>query len=309
MRNTFINRLFEHAKEDSDILLMTGDLGYGVLSQFQEKLPGQFINAGIAEQNMTSAAAGLALSGKKVYTYSINNFPTLRSLEQIRDDVLYHYANVKIISVGAGLGYGSLGITHHGTEDLGILRCLPGITIFTPSDTVEAAKIADLSVNYDKPSYIRLSKGKEPNVHENVDFELEIGKAIELVSGSDVAIFVAGSIAVLAKEAAIELNQDGISTALYTFPTVKPIDEKLILEAGKKYKLIVTIEDHQITGGLGSATAEVLSSQINKAVLIRMGLNNEFSAKVGDEAYLREEFGFGKNQILSKIKGFFRSGE
>ena len=165
MRDTFVRTLVQLAKEDKNIELVTGDLGFGVLKPFWEQCPDQFTNAGIAEQNMTSVAAGMALTGKNVFTYSIGNFPTLRCLEQIRNDIAYHKANVKIVSVGAGYAYGSLGATHQPTEEIGALRAIPNMIVATPGDPVEARAIAKFSAEYDGPMYIRLGKAGEKVAH------------------------------------------------------------------------------------------------------------------------------------------------
>lgn len=300
MRNAFIDELVKIAKKDKNVLMMCGDLGYNVLKEFYENMPEQFINAGIAEQNMMSVASALGLEKKKVYVYSIGNFTTLRCLEQIRNDVLYHDSNVKIISVGSGFGYGALGMSHHATEDLGIMRCLPNLTIFTPSDPEEAKKAAELSYNLEKPCFIRLGKGNEPSIHEK-DFKMEIGKAIEIIKGTEAAIFVAGPGSIEGLNAAKELNEMGISTALYSFPTIKPIDENLIRECFKNYKVIVTLEEHNIIGGLRSAVAEIASTQINNAVLRAIGLKDTFASTVGSQEYLREVYKINKNEIIHVI--------
>ncbi len=299
MRNAFINRLSELAKNDKNILMMAGDLGYNVLNKFYDDMPKQFVNAGIAEQNMTSMAAGMALEGKKVYTYSIANFPSLRCLEQIRNDILYHDANVKIISVGAGFGYGSMGMSHHGTDDMGVMRCLPNIIIFSPSDKNEAIRVAELSVMTKKPAYIRLGKGGEEDIHEYLEFN--IGESINVVKGNKVAIFTTGPIASEALEATNILNEMSISTALYTFPTVKPIDEEIIKKCGNDFDLIVTVEEHNIIGGLCSAVAEVLAMQKNKAVLRKIGLNDTYISEVGSQKYLRERHNLCSKDIVNTV--------
>ena len=302
MRNAFINELSLFAKDDKDIIMMVGDLGYGVLKPFYEELPNQFINAGISEQNMLSMAAALGMEHKKVYTYSIGNFDSLRAIEQIRNDILYHDANVKIISVGSGMGYGALGMSHHATEDLGIMNCLPNIIIFSPSDPIEAKKIAELTVKTNKPCYIRLGKGNEPIINSE-KVKLEIGKAIKIVDGKDVAIFVAGPGASEAYEAAKELIEQNISTALYSFPTVKPIDEKLIKKVFKDYKLVITFEEHNIHGGLGSIVAFVAAGQRNnRAVLKCIGLNDEYVSTVGSQEYLRDVYNINAKAIIDVVK-------
>ena len=165
MRTAFINELFDLAKQDPRIVLIVGDLGFGVVTPFMEQLPGQFLNAGVAEQNMTGMAAGMALSGKIALTYSIANFPTLRCLEQVRNDVCYHNANVKVVSVGGGFTYGAMGATHHAVEDLAVMRALPGLVVVAPGDPIEARAATRAVIEYSGPCYVRLGKAGEPVVH------------------------------------------------------------------------------------------------------------------------------------------------
>lgn len=180
MRDTFVRTLIELAKENKNIELLTGDLGFGVLKPFWEALPDQFTNAGIAEQNMTTVAAGMALEGKTVFTYSIGNFPTLRCLEQIRNDCTYHNANVKIVCVGGGLVYGSLGMSHHATEDLAMMRALPGMVVMAPGDAVEAAEVTKAITAHQGTCYLRLGRGGEKRIHKSIP-DFKIGKAIKII--------------------------------------------------------------------------------------------------------------------------------
>ena len=193
MRDTFVRTLIEIAKKNKNIELITGDLGFGVLKPYYEELPDQFLNAGIAEQNMTSVAAGMALEGKTVFTYSIGNFPTLRCLEQIRNDCAYHDANVKIVCVGGGFVYGSLGMSHHATEDIAAMRALPGVTVLCPGDLVEAEEATKAMASYPGTCYLRLGRGGEKRIHDKIE-GFEIGKAIKVNDGEKVAIFSTGAI-------------------------------------------------------------------------------------------------------------------
>ena len=202
MRNAFIQTLLDRAKADKNVELITGDLGFGVLKPYWESCPDQFLNVGIAEQNMTSIAAGMALEGKTVFTYSIGNFPTLRCLEQIRNDCAYHNANVKIICVGGGYTYGALGMSHHATEDIAVMRSLPNVTVFAPADAMEAEAVANAVISLDGTCYVRLGRGGEPRVRDRIS-EFVVGKALPVCEGSRVAIFSTGDIyeeAVIAAE-------------------------------------------------------------------------------------------------------------
>ena len=300
MRDTFFATLSQLAKENKNIEVVTGDLGFGVLKPFWEAHPNQIINAGIAEQNLTSVAAGMALEGKTVFTYSIGNFPTLRCLEQIRNDCAYHNANVKVVCVGGGFVYGSLGMSHHATEDIAVMRALPDVTVLCPGDLVEAKAVTKAIANHPGTCYVRLGRGGEKKIHpDNIDFE--IGKAIKVHAGEDIAIFSTGAIFEEVSEACEILKENGINPTVYTFPTVKPIDEKIIREIAESHKLIVTCEEHNLSGGFGSAVAEVLAELPSHARLIRMGMNDQYCTIVGDQKYLRDQYGISGKKIAEKI--------
>lgn len=300
MRDTFVRTLIELAKEDKNIELVTGDLGFGVLKPYWEAVPEQFTNAGIAEQNMTTLAAGMALTGKTVFTYSIGNFPTLRCLEQIRNDCAYHNANVKVVCVGGGFVYGSLGMSHHATEDIAILRALPDVVVLAPGDLVEAEEATKAMAKYNGTCYLRLGRGGEKKIHEKIE-NFEIGKAIKVKDGKGVAIFSTGAIFEEIEGAVELLKQNGIDPAVYTFPTVKPLDTTVINKTAKDFDLIVTVEEQNIVGGFGSAVAEVLAENPQKAKLLRIGLNDTYSTIVGSQKYLRSQFGIDSLGIADKI--------
>ena len=308
MRDTVIRTLIELGKEDKDVELITGDLGFGVLKSFWETLPNQFINAGIAEQNMTGVAAGMALEGKKVFTYSIGNFPTLRCLEQIRNDCAYHNANVNVICVGGGYVYGSLGMSHHATEDIAILRALPDVTVICPGDPVEAALAVKKIAQTDGTCYLRLGRGGEQNVNTVIK-EFEIGKAYKLRDAKDmnkkVAVFSTGAILEETTKACDMLEEQGIAVEQYSFPTVKPIDRAVIEDCAKRFDNIFTVEEHNIVGGFGGAVAEVLAECGGKAKLHRIGIDDFYCIEVGSQAYLREQVGINAEGIVRKVKGVF----
>ena len=302
MRDTFVKTLLEIAKKDKNVYIVTGDLGFGVLKPFWDELPDQIINAGIAEQNMTSIAAGLAMQGKVVYTYSIGNFPTLRCIEQIRNDCAYHDANVKVVCVGGGFVYGSLGMSHHATEDIAMMRALPNVTVVAPGDLVEAACATKAIYETPGTCYLRLGRGGEKQIHDGID-NFEIGKAIKIQDGEKVAIFSTGAIFDEVDEACKVLGEEGIVPAVYTFPTVKPIDKDVILECASKYKTIITVEEHNLSGGFGSAVAEVLAEQDSKdAKLVRIALDDRYSCIVGSQKYLRQQYSIDSKAIIEKVK-------
>ena len=281
--------------------MVTGDLGFGVLKPFWIQCPDQFTNAGIAEQNMTAMAAGMALEGKTVFTYSIGNFPTLRCLEQIRNDCAYHNANVKVVCIGGGFVYGSLGMSHQATEDLAILRALPDVIVMAPADLVEAEECTKALARTKGTAYLRLGRGGEKRIHKKID-NFQIGKAIKVHDGERIAIFSTGAIFEEVTEAYEELKKQGYNPAVYTFPTVKPIDKEVIEEISKKLDLIATVEEHNIVGGFGSAVAEVMAEMPDKkARLLRIGLNDEYSVRVGNQKYLRHQYGMDSKAIVEKI--------
>lgn len=300
MRDTFVRTLIALAKENPNIELITGDLGFGVLKPFWERLPDQFINAGIAEQNMTSAAAGMALEGKTVFTYSIGNFPTLRCLEQIRNDCAYHGANVKIVCVGGGFVYGSLGMSHHATEDIAVMRALPGVAVLCPGDLIEAEEATKAIAKYPGTCYLRLGRGGEKRIHDHID-NFEIGKAIKIHDGEKIAIFSTGAIFEEVADAEAILAEHDIYPAVYTFPTVKPIDRAAIVRCAADFDMIVTVEEHNIVGGFGSAVAEVLAELPERASLLRIGIHDTYSSIVGSQKYLRSQFGLDSGGIATQV--------
>lgn len=301
MRNTFLNTLFELAKQDSRIVFITGDLGFGVVEPFMEQLPKQFVNAGVAEQNMTGMAAGMALSGKIAFTYSIANFPTLRCLEHIRNDICYHDANVNVVSVGGGFAYGSMGATHHATEDLGVMRMLPNMVVVAPGDPVETEAATRAIVDYPGPCYLRLGKAGEPVVHQgSIDFRL--GKAICLRDGEDVTLISTGGMLQTTVGVADTLALAGINARVLSMHTLKPLDDEAVMAAARETRAILTIEEHSIIGGLGSAVAELLAETEDVRVPFkRLGIPPRFSPRVGTQEYLLQENRLDLNSIVEAV--------
>lgn len=301
MRNTFIKVLFEAAKKDKDIIFITGDLGFSVVEEFANELPSQFINAGIAEQNMTGVAAGMALSGKKVFTYSIANFASLRCLEQIRNDICYHNANVTIVSIGAGFMYGSQGYTHHGLEDAAILRTIPNMNVCVPSNEEETGHAVKLILKSNEPFYLKLGKTVH-NLKASKISGVRIGSINEIKGGTDVLIAAQGSIleeAVIAYEL---LKEKGISCAIWSVPWLKPLDKSLIEQASAKFKLIMTLEEAQIYGGLGSAFAEIISTSIaSKSKLIIKGVPDSIVHQSISQLNGRFKFQLDGNSLAAEI--------
>jgi transketolase len=301
MRTAFFNALMAAAEKDDRINLMVGDLGFGVVEPFERRFPDRFINAGVAEQNMTGMAAGLALCGKIVFTYSIANFPTLRCLEQIRNDVCYHNANVKIVAVGGGFCYGSLGMTHHATEDLAILRSLPNMTVVAPGDPAETEKAVHALVNTPGPCYLRLGRAGEPDVHTE-PFDFELGKAITMRQGADVTLLSTGGMLQTTVQAADRLAAEGITARILSMPTLKPLDCTAILAAAQETRSMLTIEEHSVIGGLGSAVSETLAESGIAIPFRRIGLASEFSCRAGSQEYLQQMHGLTPTHIAAAAR-------
>jgi transketolase len=295
MRTAFIDQLVEEAKTNDKIFLIVGDLGFSVVEKFRDQFPDRFLNVGIDEQNMVGVAVGLSMQGYNVYIYSIANFPTLRCMEQIRYDVAYHNANVKIVSVGAGFAYGSLGASHHATEDLGMMRIIPNMIVSSPGDPIEAKAITKFSANYAGPMYLRLGKAGEPVVHTS-EIKVNIGDILTIIENnqSDVAVFATGGIL---NYAYTYLNNNHISSSLYSFPFIKPIDKDKLYNISSRYKKIITLEEHQSSGGFGSAITELLIDGVAEGnikdipIIKRIAIHDCFYSISGDQKYLRERAG------------------
>ena len=298
MRTAFIRVLSEVARSDDRVFLVVGDVGYSVVEPFAQEFPSRFLNAGVAEQNLAAVAAGLALSGRIVFAYSIANFPTLRCLEQIRNDICYHRANVKIVAVGGGLAYGSLGFTHHATEDLAIMRTLPEMDVVAPGDPIETALVTRAIAARPGPGYLRLGKAGEAVVHSGTP-AFDFGEAIVLTRGSDVTFISTGGVLSTVVEAASVLRDRGVSTGVVSMPIVKPFDTEVVRLLADECPLIVTVEEHTIVGGLGSAVSEVLAEQgRRRATLKRVGLPDGFCREIGTQEYLRNRAGLSVEQIV-----------
>tara|TARA_Y100000310_G_scaffold345117_1_gene461906 strand:+ start:1351 stop:2286 length:936 start_codon:yes stop_codon:yes gene_type:complete len=292
----------------TNTVLLVGDLGAGVFDKFKHDYPNQFFNIGVAEQNMTSIAAGLALGGKKVFTYSIANFNTLKCVEQIRNDIAFHKLNVAIVSVGAGLSYGSLGFTHHATEDIAIMRAIPNIKVFSPCDGHETYLIAKTIIGTGIGScYIRLGPSKKEGIHtEKTLKNFSIGKGLPIieVENKDIALVCTGSIIQIGLEVAEFFDKKGIGVSVFSFHTIKPFDKGLVLKIMKEYKHIFSLEEHSIIGGLSSAIAESVIGEkdVEMSKMNSLALPSAFSDVAGDRNYLIDSFNLSKEKILRRIK-------
>jgi len=303
VRTAFSRTLFELAQRDRRIWLLTGDLGYSVLEPFFRELPERAVNVGVAEQNMAGVAAGLAHSGNVVFIYSIANFPTFRCLEQIRNDICYPGLPVRIVSVGGGLSYGSAGYTHHGVEDLAVMRALPGMTVLAPGDPIETELATHALVDLPGPAYLRLGKAGEPRVHAAPP-EFAVGRAIRVRGGGDVTLLSTGGMLKSAVAAAEELEaRDGLSVRVLSVHTLKPLDVAQVASAAVETRLVVTVEEHSRVGGLGSAVAEVLASMpAPRARLAVYALPDAPADVVGSQKYLLGRLGTIADHVRSSLR-------
>ena len=293
MRTTFINQLVEEARTNERIFLLVGDLGYNVVEPFANAYPERFINVGICEQNMAGIAAGLAMNGWIVYCYSIGNFPTLRCIEQIRNDIVYYNNNVRVVSVGAGYAYGSQGVSHQATEDVAMLRSLPNMTVCSPSDPVETKMLVHLSTTHQGPMYIRLGKAGEQVFHQQEIQDYRLGDLLPVINNrQETLVLTSGSILSKVMEAAPEKGYD-----VFTVPVVKPLNVSQLCTLAEQYAQIIVVEENQKSGGIGSAIIEILSDAYNSGTLSqypkvrRIAINDEFLDMAGSQRYLQQAAG------------------
>lgn len=292
MRDTFIKELTNLAELSRYLMLITADLGFGVLNNFSEKYPKQYLNVGVAEQNMATVAAGMALEEHTVFTYSIGNFPTLRCLEQIRNDICYHNLNVKIVAIGGGFSYGVLGMSHHATEDLSIMRALPNMKVFAPCDLWEVTHITRAITKTSGPAYLRLDKSYATLDPKDIpDQEFRVGHARTLREGKDVTFIACGGIMQEVLIAANILKEQGVSARILSFHSVKPLDQESIRKAAEETKGLIVVEENNILGGLGSAIAETcLQNNIMPNFFKNIGIKDHYSEVVGTQEFLREYY-------------------
>lgn len=305
MKKAFISTVCELMEKDENVYLFTADLGFGVMNRVIDEHPDKFVNLGICEQNMASAAAGMALEGNTVFTYSIGNFPTMRCLEQIRNDVAYHKANVKIVAVGGGFSYGNLGMSHHATEDIAIMRAIPGMTVLSPADSYETSEAVKLAKEINGPVYIRLGRGGEPDIPH---FSSDITKVMAVTQTCSFrnelpSVAVCGSGTILSEiVSASETIGNSVNLSCYSIPLVKPADKESIIDICSRNDYVVTVEEHNIIGGLGSLFAEIIAENQLRSRIVRIGMKDEFTSVVGSPAFLRHHYGLDCEGITRAVK-------
>ena len=295
MRAQWAKTLLELAKRDERIFALTADTLGMPLTEFKQLFPERVLDVGVAEANMVGISAGLALCGKIPFAATIAVFASMRCYEQIRSDVCYQNLNVKIVGVGAGFKYGPLGATHHATEDIAIMRALPNMTIVVPADGRETRKATAALATHPGPAYLRLGRAGEPEVYRD-DYEFQLGRAVTLRAGTDLSIIAAGLVLPNVMQAAEALRERGMQARILNMHTVKPIDRAAILSAARETGAIVSVEEHSIIGGLGSAVAEILAEEQLAIPFGRIGLQDIFSG-IGTQEQLWEKYGMGVRHI------------
>jgi len=300
MRTAFFKTLELKYADNSDIVVLTGDLGYKLFDGFRAMDPKRFYDVGVAESNMIGLASGLSLCGKMVYCYSIIPFLVMRPFEQIRMDVDYHNLDVRLVGVGGGFAYGLEGITHHGLEDIALMRTLPNMTIVAPADGFEAERIAELSSGHHGPMYIRLGHTNEPAVHDHKP-DIEIGKAAILYEGRDVALLSYGRTVSICRNAINLLSGDDIKPSLINVHTIKPLDNETICELFDNNRMVMVVEEHISEGGLGSAIAELAADSDYSGKVRRIGIDRAKSF-IGRADYLRASHGLSPEMIADSVR-------
>lgn len=302
MRNAFAKEITAIAAENSEVVLLSGDIGNKLFDDFKRVAPERFYNCGVAEANMVGVAAGMALTGLRPVTYTITSFATVRCLEQIRVDLCYHNLPVLVVGTGSGLSYTELGPTHHSCEDVGLLRMLPNMTIVCPCDPVETRLAVRAAMSWNGPVYLRLGKKGEPVVHPAPP-EFRIGRSITVRGGSDACILSTGSMMPLAIGVADSLSGSGITARVESFHTVKPLDVDLLRDINGKYPVVVTMEEHSRLGGLGGAVAEWMADHPDRSTrLLRFGTEDRFLETVGSQEYARTVFGLTPERLATAMR-------
>lgn len=303
MRKTCLDMVYELAKRDERVFFLGSDLGFGTLKDFREEIPDRFLMEGIGEANIIGMAAGLAMEGKIPYVNTIATFITRRCFEQIALDLCLHNLDVRLIGNGGGMVYAPLGPTHLATEDIAILRALPNMTIVAPADADEMRRLMPLTVDHRGPLYIRLAKGYDPIVTTD-DVPFEIGRAIPVREGTDALIVTTGITLRIGLEAAERLSNQRVEASVLHVHTIKPLDVESILEYAARARAVVTVEEHTLIGGLGSAVAEILAETdfSSPKHFKRIGIPDVFPDEYGSQASLMERYSISTEEVTSVVR-------
>ncbi len=296
MRTAFIQELILQARAHQEIFLVVGDLGFSVVEPFAREFPNRYLNAGVAEQNMTGVAAGLASEGYHVFTYSIANFPTLRCLEQIRNDICYHKLPVTVVAVGAGMAYGNLGYSHHAVQDIGILRTLPAMTLLSPADPGETRECVQWLAEHPGPSYLRLGKAGEPELHAVRG--LDRGPLLIREGTSRTALVATGSVLKVALEAHERLKAQGESVPVYSLPWLKPVSAPFFASL-TGYQRIIAIEEHMAEGGMADVLRENVSPRTEVCSICVL---EPTAHQVGAQGHLRGLAGMTAADVVQRMR-------
>ncbi len=303
MRNAFANELEHQAAKNKSIVFLSGDIGNRLFDSYKKRFPDRFYNCGIAEANMASVAAGLAMSGLRPITYTITPFNTTRCLEQIRVDICYHNQPVIIVGVGAGLSYAQLGCTHHSCEDISFLRSIPNMTVLCPADAIELRKLFRAALQINGPVYLRIGKKGEPNMTP-LESKVQIGKGHIIKQGKDLCILSTGNMISTALTVSEKFNQ----CQVISMHTVKPLDTVLLSSLFSSFKTIISLEEHSLIGGLGSSIAEwMVDERISHTGFIRFGTPDLFPHYLGSQQYLRNIYQLDADSIIDKIQQHLRT--
>lgn len=299
MRNAFSNALVNAAKSNQRVILLTGDHGYSLFDEFRKVCPDQYINAGVAEQNMVGVAAGLAKAGFKPFVYGLSSFVPIRVLEQIKLDICYEQLPVILIGDGAGVVYSSLGSSHQSTEDIAALRAIPNIAIMSPADSYEMTQCMNLALKSEQPVYLRIGKADLEPIHDSlIDFQL--GKLCQIKQGNNkICLIATGSMVKTAMCVSEKLDD----VEVWSAPFIKPINIEQVISIAKRHEIIFVLEEHSIHGGLGGAITEITSEHFPVQVC-RIGISDCFSKFCGSYEYLIKEHMLDIPSILKKIKSF-----
>lgn len=302
-RESYGNALVELGKEHEDVIVLDADLaGATKTGTFKKAFPERHIDCGIAEGNMMGVAAGLAATGKVPFASSFAMFAAGRAFEQVRNSVGYPKLNVKIGATHAGISVGEDGATHQCNEDIALMRTIPGMVVINPSDDVEAKAAVKAAYEHEGPVYLRFGRLAVPVINDNPEYKFELGKGIVLREGTDVTIIATGLEVSESLEAAKKLEADGISAKVINIHTIKPLDEKLVIESAKETGKVVTVEEHSVIGGLGSAVCDVLSENYPVKVL-KIGVNDVFGES-GPALELIKKYELDADSIYKKVKAF-----
>ena len=302
-RQGYGEALAELGEEFPNLVVMDADLAESTKTAiFGKKFPERFFDCGIAEGNMVSMAAGLASTGKTVFASSFAMFATGRAYEQIRNSVGYPALNVKIAASHGGITVGEDGATHQCLEDVALMRNIPGMVVCVPSDVVEAKAAVRAAIEYQGPVFLRLGRNAVPVINDRPDYKFELGKGIVLKEGTDVTIIATGIVVESAMEAAKKLEAEGINAEVINIHTIKPIDEELVISSAKKTGKVVTVEEHSVIGGLGSAVCDVIC-RYNPVPVLKIGVQDEFGTSAS-AAVLMKEYKLDADGVYEQIKEF-----